>query len=96
MMKKHLLPIALLAVTFMWSCKSKSVWPEADQKEFMDICEQAMYGAFDRDTNFSYCACMLEKIMDEYPDPEQQDEVSDDLILEFADACFDELGIKMP
>ena len=37
---------------------------------------------------------MLEKIMDEYPDPEQQDEVSDDLILEFADACFDELGIK--
>lgn len=85
------LAITLLLIT---ACSPKSVWPEEDQNAFNEICTQAVYGLYSREDGKAYCSCVLEQIMDQYPNPETSKDIPFDIISDYADACIQDLDLK--
>lgn len=87
-MKKSTLTLFLLSALFILnSCGGKKKWPDADQKAFMDSCVPGAAENPSIDAN-KYCNCMLEKIMDKYPNPKDAEKMTMADMMSDAEKCL--------
>jgi len=87
MFKRHYLFLALLLGTA--SCKSE--WNEKNKSEFVSGCINGALKAMPEDKARKYCHCMLEKVMEKYPDASDVIYIkSDTALASLAKACYDQ------
>ncbi|MGH2756450.1 MAG: hypothetical protein ACRDI3_01535 [Actinomycetota bacterium] len=72
---------ALLMVLLLGSCGGEAQWPEAERVAFIENCERTSGGRTD------YCACLLEKVEERYPDINDAGQLSINEITELAGEC---------
>jgi hypothetical protein len=90
-MKPFLLPCII--IVSLSACNRKTVWPDEDQQAFNDICSQAVYGLYSKEDGQAYCSCVLEQIMEAYPDPETSKDIPFEVINGYADDCISDLEL---
>lgn len=79
------IPIALSVLT---GCSSLNAWSEEQQNAFFSTCYKGTAENFDPDDAEAYCKCMLEHIMEIYPDPESIDAISEEEMDKYARNCL--------
>jgi hypothetical protein len=84
-----LLSIAALAVALMMSCSNGGggEWPQAEQDAFIENCVPGAQENTEIDAE-AYCACMLEKMMKEYPEPEDVEDMDMGQMMDMAKDCL--------
>ena len=80
-------PDTSISSTTTVSFNSPTDWPEAEQKAFMESCVESAKGNSEVDGK-KYCSCMLEKIMNKYPNVEDAVKMTEDEILQMAPDCI--------
>ncbi len=69
------------------SSATNSKWGEAERKAFMEDCVKST--GLSAEAGKSYCSCMLEKIIKQYPDPlTVEKELKQDVLLAWAKECL--------
>lgn len=74
--------------------KSKSgssaavTWSAADQKQFMDNCRPGVVKVLGTGGANNYCDCIMKKLMQEYPDSREVDNVSEAHVKQLASDCL--------
>jgi hypothetical protein len=87
-MKLSTLP--LLFIFLFSSCnseESKSNWPENEKEAFMTECTSNADSQPGIDAE-DYCSCMLDKVMKEYPTPEDALKIDMEWMMEKAQECL--------
>lgn len=69
---------------------AKSAWPEDQQKAFMENCTNTAQNGMDPDQAQKYCDCMLQKMMDKYPDVNDAGNINIDEMTDMASGCLDQ------
>jgi hypothetical protein len=67
---------------------TSGAWSASDQKEFMDNCTPGASKTLGNSGAFSYCDCMLKKLMYEYPNSADVGNVSKSHMTELANDCL--------
>lgn len=62
-------------------------WSNAEIKKFKDKCVPKLVSQLGAANARNYCDCMLEKIMVEYPDSKDAEEIAEKQILDWANLC---------
>jgi len=68
---------------------SDKEWPQEEQAEFMTECVPQASEAEGIDAAV-YCDCMLQKVMDKYPDPEDAEKLDIGEMFEMAQDCSED------
>lgn len=71
--------LTIAAVFLLVSCEQSS-WNEEEQEAFMDECLSEM-------EDKTYCECYMKKVMEQYPQAEEAEEMSFEEAYEFSKAC---------
>lgn len=84
--------IVLVSALLLAACgDSEKEWPQADQDSFTENCVPEAAEAETIDAE-AYCDCMLHKVMDKYPDPEDAEELGIGEMFEMAQDCSEQAG----
>jgi len=67
---------------------AQSNWPKAERMAFMSNCVKEAEGAMGEDMATEYCFCMLGKVTEVYPKPEDALDMDMDQIKTMASDCF--------
>lgn len=62
-------------------------WADDKQKAFMDLCQQAVSDIMDRPESAEYCGCILDQLIEAYPDSLTINELPQETFDTFADHC---------
>lgn len=62
-------------------------WAGDKQKAFMDLCQQAVGDIMDRKESAEYCGCILDQLMEAYPDSLTINELPQETFDTFAEHC---------
>ena len=84
-MLKLLLSAGLLVIVS--SCNTNKVWPEDKQYAFLDICEQSVNDIMSRQEASDYCSCILNQLMEVYPDSLETEAIPQESFNKFAEKC---------
>lgn len=88
-----MLKYLIVGFVFLYGCAPEP-WPAEDQRSFMELCKQAVYGLYDTETGNTYCACVLEKMMEEYPNPDTSKDIPESAFETYAIECDEEHNLQ--
>ncbi len=74
------------------SSGSSQQWSTTDKQEFIDACIPDASKALGDGTGKTYCNCVLEKLMKEYPNPKDAGKASGSRMTEYAKECRESTG----
>jgi hypothetical protein len=85
-MKKLVQSAAAVALGLVLLTSCGGGWADADKEKFTKECEKGTEGlGID---GKKYCGCMLEKIMEKYPNPKEADKIDEKWMQEEAVKCL--------
>ena len=72
------------ASVVLMSCAGDGGWPEYEKNAFIENCVSP-----EAEVTEDYCNCMLKKIMNKYPNPEDAANLDYEWMMEVAEDCID-------
>lgn len=83
--------IYLLSLSFLFFCNgNNNDWSQEEKNAFMQNCIKNASQNLDVDSANNYCSCMLEKIIEEYPTPEEATLLTTDKVKQMTKTCLPE------
>jgi hypothetical protein len=79
---------AVILIATLSACSQKSSWPVAEQNEFLELCDQAMSDLYEPAVTSEYCTCVLEHMMEDFPDANMTEDIPDEKFNEYAGYCL--------
>lgn len=86
-MRKMMVCSCFVFISFA-ACSSKATWSSEQKDAFFEMCYNGTASQFEPDVAENYCNCMLEKIMEKYPDPESIDDITMEEMHSYAFGCL--------